>query len=82
MQQKERKGILKNKFMGNSIKFRGWSKGCLSLKPLKLSREAMWQVSEIPYHTGFIAWWVNIFFFYTRGGGAVQLLGETFEPFP
>ena len=37
-------------------------KGCV--KPLKLSREAIWQVSEDPYHTEFVSWRVDHFSFF------------------
>ena len=45
-------------------------RGCLSFK---LSREAIWQVSEDPYHTEFVSWRVDLFLFFIffprRGGG-------------
>ena len=58
-----------------------------------LSGEAIWQVSEDPYHTEFVSWRVDHFsffyFFSTSGGGGGRRLGENstnffffFEPFP
>ena len=46
-----------------------WSKRYV--KPLKLSREAIWQVSGDPYHTKFVSWHIEhfSFFFPLRGGG-------------
>ena len=39
-----------------------WSEG--RVKPLRLSREAIWQVSEDPYHTEFVSWQVDHFSFF------------------
>ena len=59
----------------------------------KLSGEAIWQVSEDPYHTEFVSWRVDHFsffyFFSTKGGGGRSLVENStffgiffFEPFP
>ena len=46
----------------------------------KLSGEAIWQVSEDPYHTEFVSWRVDHFlffyFFSTNGGGGQALSGK------
>ena len=57
---------------GDPSQLGSWSEGCV--KPLKLSREAIWQVSEDPYHTEFVSWQVDHFSFFfisfPLGGGA------------
>ena len=63
---------------GDPSQLGSWSEGCV--KPLKLSREAIWQLSEGPYHTELVSWRVDHFlfcfcFFSTKGGG-VRRLGE------
>ena len=78
--------ILKHLFFsifgwGDPYQLGSWSEGCV--KPLKLSRKAIWQVSEDPYHTEFVSWRVDHFsffyFFSTRGGG--QTLSGKFHYF-
>ena len=66
---------------GDPSQLGSWSYGCV--KPLKLSREAIWQVSEDPYHTEFVSWQVDHFsfffiFFPLRGeeGGGQKLSGK------
>ena len=42
---------------GDPSQLGSWSEGCA--KSLKLSREAIGQVSEDPYHTEFVSWRVD-----------------------
>ena len=57
---------------GDPSQLGSWSEGCV--KPLKLSREAIRQVSEDPYHTEFVSrredhFFVFLFFFSLSGEG-------------
>ena len=45
---------------GDPSKLGSWSEGCV--KPLKLSREAIGQVSEDPYHAEFVSYRIIISF--------------------
>ena len=53
-----------------------WSKKCV--KPLKLSREAIWQVSDDPYHTEFVSGRVDHFYFFFFS----SILGGRLRPPP
>ena len=48
---------------GDPSQLGSWSEGCV--KPLKFSREAIWQVSEDPHHTC-VSWRVHHFLFLAR----------------
>ena len=55
--------------LGDPSQLGSWSYGCV--KPSKLSREAIWQVSEDPYHTEFVSWRVDHFSFFKLRLGAL-----------
>ena len=53
------------------------------MKPLKLSREAVSQVSEDSYNTEFVSWRIDFFPLTRRGSEAVWKIPSIFfEPFP
>ena len=57
---------------GDPSQLGSWSEGCV--KPFKLSREAIWQVSEDPYHTEFVSWRVDYFLMFFHWGGVRRLV--------
>ena len=64
---------------GDPSQLRYWSEGCV--KPLKLSREAILQVSEDPYQTELVSWCVDHFSIFLSNGGGQTIL-FIFKPFP
>ena len=57
---------------GDLSQLGSWSEGCV--KPLKLSKEAIIQVSEDPYHSEFVPCRADHFsFFFSIGGGSGAL---------
>ena len=61
--------IFLNFWVGNPSQLGSWSKGCVT--HIKICREAIWQVSEDPYHTQFVSLrgdnFLFFWFFSTKG---------------